>query len=483
MKQTAVKFQSKNEIQAYSSMGGVILTEEIFKKLGINTAIDQHIGARVAGSGVQYTDSTYVKSFVLMQMLGGDTVDDLRLLREDPVINAIIGKIPGKTSAHNYLASFVDSQEEEKRKQGKSVILTPNKHLSGFNRVTQQILSTVPSFKGIHTVTLDQDATFIPTKVSGALYNYKVERSFEAFNTYCPEYDMMIHSEFRDGNVNPGYNQLNNLIESLQLLPSSVQKVRLRSDTAGYQIELLKYCAGGKNERFGVIDFAIGCPVTAELKQAVLIPKETQWSKITPSSTQECAEIPFAPNSLSFSKKGAEYRFIAIREAICDADNSEAAQKLLFPEDEKSKTSVLHPTAINGKIYKIFALVTNDIERQPEDIVLWHRERCGKSEEIHHILKNELAGGHIVTRALGANAGWWQIAILSANMLSIMKLLCLPDSYRNSRPKQLRFHLFSVVARISKHARKTAVVIYNSFSARLLKTEWNRLVEIQCLLE
>ena len=115
--------------------------------------------------------------------------------------------------------------------------------------------------------------------------------------------------------------------------------------------------------------------------------------------------------------------------------------------------------------------------------VLWHRERCDKSEEIDHILKNELAGGHIVTSALGANAAWWQIAILSANMLSLIKRLCLPGSYRNSRPKKLRFHLFSAVARISKHARKTAVVICNSFSARLLKTAWNRLVQIQCLLE
>lgn len=483
MKQSVVKFQSENAIQAYSSMGGVILAEEIFKRFGINHAIDKHIGARTAGSGVKYTDSAYVKSFVLMQILGGDTVDDLRLLREDSVINTIIGKIPGKTSAHNYLSSFVDKKEEEKRKQGKSVILTPNKHLRGFNKVTQQILSVIPSFQGIHTVTLDQDATFIPTKVSGALFNYKKETSFEAFNTYCPEYDMMIHSEFRDGNVNPGFNQLGNLRESLQLLPSSVKKVRLRSDTAGYRIELLEYCAGGKNERFGVIDFAIGCPVTAELKQAVLIPKETQWRKITPNSTQECAVIPFAPNSLSFSKKGPEYRFIAIRELLCDADNSEAAQKLLFPEDEKPKTSVLHPTAINGKVYKIFALVTNDIELRPEDIVLWYRERCGKSEEIHHILKNELAGGHIVTNALGANAAWWQIAILSANLLSLIKRLCLSDSYRNSRPKKLRFHLFSAVARISRHARKTTVVIYNSFSTRLLKTAWNRLAQIQCLLE
>jgi hypothetical protein len=54
---------------------------------------------------------------------------------------------------------------------------------------------------------------------------------------------MVIKSEYRDGNVPPGYRQLENLKLSLELLPDCVKNVRLRSDTAGYQIELLKYCA------------------------------------------------------------------------------------------------------------------------------------------------------------------------------------------------------------------------------------------------
>ncbi len=41
------------------------------------------------------------------------------------------------------------------------------------------------------------------------------------------------------------------------MLPEGVERVFHRSDTAGYQIDLLKYCAEGKSERFGVIKFAI----------------------------------------------------------------------------------------------------------------------------------------------------------------------------------------------------------------------------------
>lgn len=68
---------------------------------------------------------------------------------------------------------------------------------------------------------------------------------------------------------NPGYRQLDHLKETLSLLPPSVRKVRLRSDSAGYQTELLKYCANGSNERFGVIEFCISCPVSVEFINAV----------------------------------------------------------------------------------------------------------------------------------------------------------------------------------------------------------------------
>ena len=46
-------------------------------------------------------------------------------------------------------------------------------------------------------LTLDQDATFIETKTSGALYNYQGKRSYEALNVYCPEYDLVVASRRR----------------------------------------------------------------------------------------------------------------------------------------------------------------------------------------------------------------------------------------------------------------------------------------------
>jgi len=78
----------------------------------------------------------------------------------------------------------------------------------------------------------------------------------------------MVYSEFRDGNVPAGHEQLRVLKVSLLHLPSGVRKVALRSDAAGYQEELLLYCGEGQDPRFGVIEFAVGADVNEAFRAA-----------------------------------------------------------------------------------------------------------------------------------------------------------------------------------------------------------------------
>jgi hypothetical protein len=91
---------------------------------------------------------------------------------------------------------------------------------------------------------------------------------------------MMLHTEFRDGNLPAGDEQLRMLQEALSLLPAGVEKVRLRSDTAGYQHALLRYCEQSEHDRFGRIEFAIGCDVIAEFKKAALLVEESDWAPL-----------------------------------------------------------------------------------------------------------------------------------------------------------------------------------------------------------
>ena len=54
-------------------------------------------------------------------------------------------------------------------------------------------------------------------------------------------------------------------------------------------------------------------------------------------------------------------------------------------------------------------------------IIWWLRERCGKSEEVHAVMKNDLAGGVLPSALFGANAAWWTIMLIALNLNVTMK--------------------------------------------------------------
>ena len=99
-----------------------------------------------------------------------------------------------------------------------------------------------------------QDATLIETHNATRCVAYKKFKAYQPLNCWWAEQGAMLYSEFRDGNVPAGHEQLRVLKESLRHLPESVKKVALRSDTAGYRAELLLFYGEGKDPRFGVIE-------------------------------------------------------------------------------------------------------------------------------------------------------------------------------------------------------------------------------------
>ena len=106
---------------------------------------------------------------------------------------------------------------------------------------------------------------------------YKKFKAYQPLNCWWSEQGAMLYWEFRDGNVPAGHEQLRVLKDCLPHLPDSVKTVSLRSDTAGYQEELLLYCGEGKDPRFGVIEFAVGADVTEAFRTAVLATAESEW--------------------------------------------------------------------------------------------------------------------------------------------------------------------------------------------------------------
>jgi hypothetical protein len=457
---------------------------ELYKHMELEEVINKNLRVRTSKG---YSDSEHVLSLILMQIAGGSAVDHLSELNETFSKELGLG-IPSPTAARDYLNHFHEESEDAKRGYGRSFVPEENGHLRGFSNIHLHVFEQAYKMRPISRITLDQDATFIPTEVEGALFCYKKFSAFEALNIFCPEYDVMPATQYRDGNVSPGFAQLEQLKEVISHLPEGVREVYFRSDTAGYQVDLLEYCAvRDESRRIPIIDFTISCSVGDEFKKAVRQVPEKEWKRIYKKTSSgriyetemECAEVVYVTNSLCKSKDSPEYRFIATREK-CDISDK-ASRKIVqdtlqrelglefeIEEAERKNENLkkLHMIGMDGRAYKVYGIVTNMFEIEASELVLLHHGRCGKPEEIHRILKDDLAGGHVISKRFGANAAYWNIAVLASSLHNILKNNFLPAACRKSRPKTLRFLFYTMAGQIVKHAHKIILKVFGSRTGR-----------------
>jgi len=362
--------------------------------------------------------------------------------------------VPAPSSVFRYLRAFHDEEQEKLWVKGKAFIPAMNEHLRGLGQVNKELVGFVQRHTPRETATLDMDATLVETHKDDALWCYKHFKSYQPLNVWWAEQGMVLHTEFRDGNVPAGYEQLRVFQEALEGLPEGVKRVRMRSDTAGYQHDLLRWCEEGKSERFGRIEFAVGCDVTKEFKAAVSEVPEGDWRALyvdrdgqRVKTDRQWAEVCFVPNEIGHSKKGPVYRYMATREAMkqLELPGMEVQRSLPFPTME-----------LGGQRHKVFGIVTNmDWER--EELIPWLYKRCGKSEEAHSVMKEDLAGGRLPSGKFGENAAWWWMMVLALNLNSAMKGLVLGGSWVSRRMKAIRYHLINLPGRVLERSRRLII--------------------------
>jgi len=102
--------------------------------------------------------------------------------------------------------------------------------------------------------------------------------------------------------------------------------------------------------------------------------------------------------------------------------------------------------------HKVFGVVTNR-HLAGAELIWWYRQRCGKSEEAHGVMKDDLAAGKLPSGLFGVNAAWWAIAVLAFNLNSAMKRLVLGKEWVSKRLKAVRFAFISLPGRVVRRAR------------------------------
>ena len=439
----------------------------------------------------------YAAALLALNITGGDCVDDLTKLAADPGISLYMGQIrhtrglstrreplgrtmrrmarggdgvlPSLTSVREWLDTFHHAAQEEKRRPGVAFIPAPNAALAGLHSAQRQYVTAAYRLQqrsgrpGITRATLEIDATFMETQKTTALACYKHYDAYSGLLVRWAETGLIVWDEFRDGNVPPSFRNREALVETISYLNTTlgITDVWVRSDAAACQHDLLQTLASWQVAGQPCpVNFAIGYVKTDAFRQAVRALPAKWWEPVTDKKGRleyEIAEVVFVSNREALVK-AEPYRHLVVRRKV--------PQGMLPGIDVSQPGKANEETMeMDGKAYKIFAIVSNIVDWAPREIVAWYNARCGRGEAINSVVKSDLAGGQLPSNKFGANAAWWALVVLAHNLHALLACLALPGDLKDARFKRLRFHFINVPARLVQHARR-CVVRY--FSASVL---------------
>ena len=422
--------------QGVTGLAGLPLAIEAFHALGLDEVCARELRLKQRQRGP--TEAQWVEVLTMLHLAGGTSLEDLRVFKQDDGLNRV-WEIPSRVSprsALHFLVRFHDPALEGSR-PGKAVIVPETEGLLGLGRVNAHLVAQVQKHHPVDTATLDLDASVHATTKQEALYAYEHGRAYQPTIVLWSEQDLILHDQFRDGNVPAAMGNVGVLRQAVGVLPAGIKKVYVRGDTALYEHKTLRYL-----DREG-IEFAISADMTRELRAEIEKLKKEDWHPLPAreggfaKEQRYWAEVPFVPDDREARKGERPFRYIAIRlpPRVVQLDLFET------PPEER-----------------YVALVTNRDLPAPE-LIHWHREKCGTVEQAHDRLKHDVGARLFPSGHFGANAAWYRLAVIALNLYVAMTHLGLPEEWRGDRLSTARFRFLNRAGRVIRHARRYVVVL------------------------
>ena len=157
---------------------------------------------------------------------------------------------------------------------------------------------------------------------------------------------------------------------------------------------------------------------------------------------RQWAEVDFVPGDRSEQKDRAPLRYVGLR--------------LLKPQGELFQ---------DGTDRHFHAVLTNQLTLDGGRLLEWHREKAGTIEHVHDEVKNELGGKHVPSQRFGVNAAWFKIGLLTYNLVSAIKGLCLEGEERTARLKRFRLLLIHLAGRMNRNNCVMGLRLCNNVAA------------------
>jgi hypothetical protein len=425
--------------EATSSHAGLLAISRVYRSLGLPGLIEANLSLRKRERG--FSEAQIIETICLLQTVGGECPDDMRLLIGDECLERGLGySLPKTTAVREFLELFHDRDLEKlrpKREEQKSFIFPSSRSISALQQVQSGLVRRVAALyekqgQPQRIATVDQDATIIESHKKAAYYHYDEGKGYQPMVAVWAEADLVLADEFRDGNVPAKQDPLSCAQLAFAALPDKISRRYFRGDSACHENQLLSWLKDPEREKEpgGRIGFAISAVMSPALAQALRQVAEADWKsfgKEDDGTLRQWAEVDFVPGEEYEHKDSKPLRYVGLR--------------LLKPQGVLFK---------DGSDRHFHAIITNE-KSDGGRLLEWHREKAGTIEHTHDEVKNELGGGHVPSQRFGVNSAWFKIALLTYNLISAIKGLCLDADERTVRMKKFRLLLIHLAGRMNRN--------------------------------
>ena len=441
-------------LEATSSHAGALSISRAFRSLGLPGLIEANLQLRQRQRG--FSEAQCLESLCVLQAIGGECVEDMGLLADDPCLERGLGYAPPKvTAARGFLERFHDPALEKlrpARAQQKSFIFPASGPVAGLQEVQRGLVGRIARLyekrgQALRIATVDQDATIIESHKAAAYAHYQEGRGYQPMVAVWAEADLVLADEFRDGTVPAKQAPLTCAQLAFAALPATVTQRQFRGDSACHESELIEWLRHPEREQEpgGRIGFAISAVMSAPLGQALRDVPPGDWKTFgqeEDGTLRQWAEVDFVPGDRSEQKDRAPLRYVGLR--------------LLKPQGELFQ---------DGTDRHFHAVLTNQLTLDGGRLLEWHREKAGTIEHVHDEVKNELGGKHVPSQRFGVNAAWFKIGLLTYNLVSAIKGLCLEGEERTARLKRFRLLLIHLAGRMNRNNCVMGLRLCNNVAA------------------
>jgi hypothetical protein len=356
--------------------------------------------------------SDYLLGLALTLTSGGDGLDDVRLLREDPGVKRLVfPKMPAANSLGEFLRRF------------------GRRSLHGLGEAVSR--SALRLVKEGQVLTLDIDSSLIESDKKSAKMTYNGFRGYNPVLAWLAEPNVFLAGLFREGNASPQSHIRSLLHHCRKRLPKDIE-LRFRSDSAGYRLDLMDYC------HRNAVMFTITADLDAGVRAAI---DEIDWKKaqlvVCGNDSFLLAETIYVPGANGSGWELPAFRLVVTRRT---------GQLDMFEDPLKYR-----------------AVITSFPESWSALEVLEFHNARGNAEKAIGELKEGFGLHGLPCNDLFANAAYFQTCLLAYNLVQLFKHAALPESWRSFGVKNLRFRLLCHGAIVVRHARRLILKLWRDF--------------------